>query len=51
MHHLEVSGLTASYDGKILVLDDVTIRVGKGEIVSVIGPSGSGVRHQNKWDC
>ena len=42
MHHLEVNGLTASYDGKILVLDDVTIRVGKGEIVSVIGPSGSG---------
>lgn len=42
MHHLEVEGLTATYDGKILVLDDVTIQVGKGEIVSVIGPSGSG---------
>ena len=42
MHHLEVNGLTATYDGKLLVLDDVSIQVGKGEIVSVIGPSGSG---------
>jgi len=42
MHYLEIDGLTASYDGKELVLDDVSIQVGKGEIVSVIGPSGSG---------
>jgi polar amino acid transport system ATP-binding protein len=42
MHQLEIDGLTASYDGKELVLDDVSIQVGKGEIVSVIGPSGSG---------
>ena len=42
MHHLEVNGLTATYDGKLLVLDDVNIQVDKGEIVSVIGPSGSG---------
>jgi polar amino acid transport system ATP-binding protein len=42
LHHLEVNGLTATYDGKLLVLDDVSIQVGKGEIVSVIGPSGSG---------
>jgi polar amino acid transport system ATP-binding protein len=42
MNHLETDGLTASYDGKELVLDDVSIQVGKGEIVSVIGPSGSG---------
>jgi polar amino acid transport system ATP-binding protein len=42
MNHLEIDGLTASYDGKELVLDDVSIQVGKGEIVSVIGPSGSG---------
>ncbi len=42
MNHLEIVGLTASYDGKELVLDDVSIQVGKGEIVSVIGPSGSG---------
>ncbi len=42
MHHLEIDRLTASYDGKELVLDDVSIQVGKGEIVSVIGPSGSG---------
>ena len=42
MHHLEVNGLTATYDGKLLVLDDVNIQVDKGQIVSVIGPSGSG---------
>ncbi len=42
MHHLEIDRLTASYDGKNLVLDEVSIQVGKGEIVSVIGPSGSG---------
>ncbi len=42
MHQLEIEGLTASYDGKLLVLDDVSIQVAKGDIVSVIGPSGSG---------
>jgi len=39
---LEINGLTASYDGKLKVLQDVTFNVEKGEIVSVIGPSGSG---------
>ena len=42
MAQLEIGGLTASYDGKLNVLQDVTFNVDKGEIVSVIGPSGSG---------
>ena len=42
MHHLEVAGLSATYDGKLFVLDDVSFKVDKGQIVCVIGPSGSG---------
>ena len=42
MHHLEIDRLTASYDGKEQVLVDVSIQVAKGEIISLIGPSGSG---------
>ena len=42
MHHLEIDSLSASYDGKEQVLVDVSIQVAKGEIISLIGPSGSG---------
>lgn len=38
---LKVSGLTKRY-GALLVLDDITLSVEKGEIVAVIGPSGGG---------
>jgi len=38
---LEVSGLTVRY-GPFLALDDVSIAVGRGEIVGVIGPNGAG---------
>jgi len=38
---LEVSGLTAGY-GRLTVLQDVSLRVHPGEIVSLIGPNGAG---------
>ena len=39
--HLELSEVTASY-GAVPVLRGVDLTVGKGEVVSLIGPSGSG---------
>ncbi len=42
LSHLQVVGLSASYDSAVQVLDGVNLSVEKGEIVSVIGPSGSG---------
>jgi ABC-type branched-subunit amino acid transport system ATPase component len=39
--HLSVRGLTAGYGG-LPVIRDVTVCVGRGEVVSVIGPNGAG---------
>jgi ABC-type branched-subunit amino acid transport system ATPase component len=39
--HLEVEGLTAGYGG-VPVIEDVSLRVGRGEITAVIGPNGAG---------
>ena len=39
---LTVNGVTASYGGKITVLDDVTAPVARGRTVAVVGESGSG---------
>jgi polar amino acid transport system ATP-binding protein len=39
---LALNGLTASYGGKADVLSDVTLDFAKGEVVGLIGPSGSG---------
>jgi polar amino acid transport system ATP-binding protein len=39
---LALDGLTASYGGRNDVLSDVTLRFAKGEVVGLIGPSGSG---------
>ena len=42
---LQVSGLTLDYatvDGRVRVLDNVSVRINKGEIVGVVGESGSG---------
>jgi branched-chain amino acid transport system ATP-binding protein len=38
---LEIRGLTVSYDG-LLALDDVSMQVGPGEFVAVIGANGAG---------
>jgi len=38
---IEVRGVTKSF-GSLVVLRDVSLRVGRGEVVVVIGPSGSG---------
>ncbi len=42
MAFLALDGLTASYGGTNDVLRDVTLRFAKGEVVGLIGPSGSG---------
>ena len=42
MLNLDIEGLTATYDGRLLVLNEVDVHVDPGEIVSIIGPSGSG---------
>jgi ABC-type cobalamin/Fe3+-siderophores transport system ATPase subunit len=38
---LEVKNLTVHYDGA-MALNDVSINVKKGELVSVVGPNGAG---------
>src|SRR5688500_14617593 len=38
---IEVDDLTIGYAGRA-VLDEVTLTVGRGEILAVVGPSGSG---------
>ena len=40
MSHLEIKGLSSSY-GKTEVLKDITLSIDRGEVVSLIGPSGS----------
>lgn len=42
---LKVQGLTLDYatiDGRVRVLENVSLRIGRGEIVGVVGESGSG---------
>ncbi|MBE9558308.1 MAG: ABC transporter ATP-binding protein [Proteobacteria bacterium] len=39
---LEIRNVTASYGGKVTVLEDVSIKVGRGRTVAVVGESGSG---------
>ncbi len=40
-HLLEIEGLVKSYDGK-RVVDGVTIRIKRGEVVGLLGPNGAG---------
>ena len=39
---LEAEGITAGYTAQVNILNDVSIRVTSGNIVSVIGPNGAG---------
>ncbi|WP_026895167.1 phosphonate ABC transporter ATP-binding protein [Clostridiisalibacter paucivorans] len=39
---LKSEGLTVSYDGKTLAIDDINIEIKQGEFVGIIGSSGSG---------
>jgi polar amino acid transport system ATP-binding protein len=41
LHHLELDNISASY-GALRVLDGITLSVGRGETLGLIGPSGSG---------
>ena len=39
---LSIAGVTASYDGGVDVLKDISVDIGRGETVAVVGESGSG---------
>ncbi|CAN7479706.1 ABC transporter ATP-binding protein [Rossellomorea sp. LjRoot5] len=41
MTMLSIQNMSKSFDGE-LILDDLSIQVGEGEFVSILGPSGSG---------
>ena len=39
---LAIRNVTASYDGRVDVLKDVAVEIGRGETVAIVGESGSG---------
>jgi peptide/nickel transport system ATP-binding protein len=39
---LEITNVTAAYGNKLVVLEDITTSVGRGETVALVGESGSG---------
>jgi len=39
---LEIRDVTASYGGKVIVLEDINMKIGRGRTVAVVGESGSG---------
>ncbi|WP_024292023.1 amino acid ABC transporter ATP-binding protein [Lacrimispora indolis] len=39
---IEINHLTKSFDGKTAILKDIHLTIGKGEVVAVLGPSGTG---------
>ena len=40
---LELKSIRKSFAG-VTVLEDISLNVGRGEVVSIIGPSGSGAQ-------
>jgi energy-coupling factor transporter ATP-binding protein EcfA2 len=48
---LEVQNLSFSYDGTTQVLRSINLRVGKGEIITITGPTGSGKSTLAKCLC
>ncbi len=40
--HVEFKGVSKSYDGRTLVIEDLDLRIRQGEFVTLLGPSGSG---------
>lgn len=42
MYLIEVKGGAFSYDGRRMIFQDVDLKVGKGEILCIIGPNGCG---------
>ncbi|WP_419940601.1 ABC transporter ATP-binding protein [Candidatus Palauibacter sp.] len=40
--HVEFDGVSKSYDGRTLVVEDLNLGIGQGEFVTLLGPSGSG---------
>jgi peptide/nickel transport system ATP-binding protein len=39
---LEIRDVTASFGGKVIVLEDINMKIGRGRTVAVVGESGSG---------
>ncbi len=39
---LEIRDVTASYGGEVVVLEDISMKIGRGRTVAVVGESGSG---------
>ncbi|MYS91155.1 ATP-binding cassette domain-containing protein [Streptomyces sp. SID5464] len=39
---MEFDGVSKTYPGGVAAVRDVTLRIGRGELVAVVGPSGSG---------
>ncbi len=40
--HVLIDGVSKSYDGTSFVVEDLHLRVPKGEFITLLGPSGSG---------
>ena len=40
--HVEFRGVSKTYDGRTMVVQDLDLRVGMGEFFTLLGPSGLG---------
>lgn len=47
---LEVEHLKKSYVNNVPILDDVSFSMQKGEVVVIVGPSGSGLHDLIRYD-